>query len=139
MAVVLDLSTRYLNVDDILYLHHEVISSSGDSGGILSHGNLEYCIQTATDISKDPPSHKMMAFVASYYIWCLVNNHPFLDGNKRTAYQIAYVFLLANGYLLTQMKPQDVVTTLNSIAMGKISREELTQWIEQHLSQLNSL
>jgi death-on-curing protein len=80
-----------------------------------------------------------MAFVASYYVWCLVTNHPFLDGNKRTAYQVAYVFLLANGYLLRQMNPQDVVTTFNGIATNRISREELTQWMQQHLSQLDFL
>ncbi len=58
---------------------------------------------------------------AAHLIWCLVSNHPFVDGNKRTAFQTAIVFLHANGYDLSNIKAPEAVRVLSGVAKNEKS------------------
>lgn len=59
-----------------------------------------------------------------------MRNHPFRDGNKRTAFLALVVFLGLNG-LDFKTDEEDVVATIRAVAAGKTSEEELTRWIRQ--------
>lgn len=131
------LGVRHLTVDDVLYLHRDAMRLAGDSEALMFRGALKYCVDTARDVAQGSATRKALVSKAAYYIWCLVTNHPFLDGNKRTAFHVAVVFLRANGYTLTHLIESDVLSTLNGVATQGVSREELASWVEQHLSEFS--
>src|SRR5438309_10386930 len=98
-----------------------VMRRMGESGsGLLYAGGLPYCIETAWDIGVTDELRKVLSKTAAYYIWCLITNHPFMDGNKRTAFQTAEVFLRANGFRLSGLEPNETVSILNGVAMAQI-------------------
>ncbi len=67
------------------------------------------------------------AALAAAYAYGLVRNHPFADGNKRTAWVMARLFLADNGYKL-QFDPADEVRTMEAVAAGKLRESELATW-----------
>jgi len=75
---------------------------------------------------------------AAHLIYCLVRNHPFLDGNKRTAFNIAHIFAKLNGFEFLKIKPSEAVSVLTNIAEGKANESELTTWVKKHLRKIDS-
>jgi prophage maintenance system killer protein len=67
----------------------------------------------------------------NYLMWCLVTNHPFLDGNKRTAYETANILLKANGYKIANMDPIDLVNILSRTASGQVPLDDLVVWLRK--------
>ena len=61
----------------------------------------------------------------------LLNNHPFVDGNKRTGYALTRLFLLDNNYDIDATQ-QDKYDFIIDIASGKIKYEEILTWLESH-------
>jgi len=68
--------------------------------------------------------------LAAAYGYGIAKNHPFVDGNKRTAFQVMYAFLRVNGFVLTIPEPE-VVVTMRTLAAGGCSEEQLAQWLEK--------
>lgn len=78
--------------------------------------------------SEEPPT---MARLAASYAKGIVANHPFVDGNKRTAFTVSVTFLRLNGIELTARK-EDRVLTFWGLAEGSITEDELTDWFERN-------
>lgn len=72
-----------------------------------------------------------MADLAAAYAVGISSNHPFVDGNKRTAMQVAFVFLEFNGFPVTASQEEACITFLN-LAAGEISEAELALWFAKH-------
>jgi death-on-curing protein len=72
-----------------------------------------------------------MADFAAAYAFGISSNHPFLDGNKRTAMQVAFVFLEFNGTSITATQEEACLTFLN-LAAGEITESELVLWFAEH-------
>jgi len=68
------------------------------------------------------------------YVYSLVQNHPFLDGNKRVGHAAMETFLLLNGYEIISDTAEQEALILN-LASGKINREFLTVWLKSHTKQ----
>jgi death-on-curing protein len=68
---------------------------------------------------------------ASALLQSLVNNHPFVDGNKRTGITATAMFLRINGYQLS-MSSEEMVEFVLSIASGNQSVETMAEWLENH-------
>jgi len=68
-----------------------------------------------------------MADLAAPYAFGICSNHPFVDGNKRTAMEVAFVFLEFNGIAMTVSQEEACVTFLR-LAAGEITESELTLW-----------
>jgi death-on-curing protein len=75
--------------------------------------------------------HVGLAAMAAAYLFHLCCNHPFLDGNKRTAAMAAFVFLDANGHDLTASEAE-LERIVLQVAAGTLSKEELTDWLRDH-------
>lgn len=73
-----------------------------------------------------------VAALAAAYAFGIARNHPFVDGNKRTAAVVSETFLLLNGYALDATDAELVVAFL-ALAAGELSEEELADWFRQHL------
>jgi death-on-curing protein len=82
--------------------------------------------------SEQPPS---LAHLAASYAKGIVANHPFVDGNKRTAFIVSVTFLRLNGLNLTATK-EDRVFTFWGLADGSLTEEQLAHWFEHNTAPL---
>lgn len=71
--------------------------------------------------------------LAAAYAFGIARNHPFVDGNKRTAAVIAETFLMLNGHVLTASDAEMVVAFV-ALAGGDLSEEELADWFREHIA-----
>ena len=119
---------RYLTVAEVLYIHEKSIRVFGGETGILSTGALENCVELPKmKIYGEEPSDTLW-MKAAHILHCIVTRHPFLDGNKRTGWVAAKIFLKLNGYSLNP----DVDETENmvrEIAEGNLDVEYVSTWI----------
>lgn len=67
--------------------------------------------------------------LAAQYAYALTSNHPFVDGNKRTAFAAAGIFLELNGHRLTASEP-DAVLAMLALSQGEMSAEDFRSWLE---------
>jgi death on curing protein len=81
-------------------------------------------------------AHPSLAELAAAYAFGLAKNHPFLDGNKRTAAVVSELFLHLHNTELTATDEQ-VVETMEALAAGRISEGELTSFFEAHTTSIN--
>lgn len=72
-----------------------------------------------------------MARLAAAYAVGISSNHPFVDGNKRTAMQVAFVFLEFNGFSVTATQ-EDAYLTILGLAAGEVTEDQLAQWFERN-------
>jgi len=100
---------------------------------MLSPSNLTYILDTATDIGERMPEEKAIVRKASYMLFNLVSLHPFLDGNKRTAFEVSKNFLMLNGWAF-EPEEDGAFKTLVSIASGSFDAQAAEAWIARNLS-----
>lgn len=111
--------------------HLEQIAEHGGAEGVRDPGALESTMGRPLNLAAygDPDA----AALAAAYAFGIARNHPFTDGNKRTATVVAETFLMLNGYMLGATDAELVVTML-ALAAGELSEEELADWFRGHLS-----
>lgn len=73
------------------------------------------------------------AALAASYAFGIARNHPFVDGNKRTAAVVSETFLNINGYSLRATDPE-LVAAIETLAAGELPEEELALWYRDHIS-----
>ena len=122
---------RYLTFDEIMGIHNRMIEVFGGEDGILSEEALENCVALPMMSIFGTETSPSIWSKAATLLHCIAARHPFVDGNKRTAWTAAKVFLLLNGYRLTATV-ENAGTTLLGAIQGDIDSEELTDWIEEH-------
>ena len=112
-------------------IHRELIREHGGSFGLRDEGRLEAALARPRNrwaYGADPD----LAELAAVYADGLVRNPPFVDGNKRIALMVAYVFLDLNGRELDAPEPESVAMMV-ALSTGEASRAEFTAWLRQHL------
>jgi len=110
----------------VLALHEEHLAEHGGAVGIRDRGLLESALFRARNLaSYDDPD---LPALAAAYGFGLARNHPFIDGNKRTAFTVTELFLALNGQELVADDPSCVVTMLR-LAEGSLSETEFADWI----------
>jgi len=112
--------------DFVLALHDDLLAGFGGASGIRDEGLLESALARP---------HHLFAYekpdlftLAAAYISGLVRNHPFLDGNKRTAFMVGYSFLSRNGKELSGTETEATAIMLD-LASRNITEEELAAWL----------
>jgi death-on-curing protein len=113
-------------------MHEEALLLHGGPEGVRDLGLLESALARPKNLlaySEQPPS---IAQLAACYAKGIVANHPFVDGNKRTAFTVSVTFLRLNGFQLTATK-EDRVLTFWSLADGTLSEDQLAQWFERNI------
>ena len=110
-------------------IHDEQIAWHGGVDGIRDGGLLESAIARPRNLAAygDPNLPDLAASLG----YGLARNHPFLDGNKRTAFVAVEAFLLLNGLALTA-SDADCVLTIERLAEGSLSEEGFAAWIRAH-------
>ena len=116
----------WLDRRSILALHAELIREYGGLGGVRDEGLLESAMARPQNLlAYGDPS---LAEMAAAYCFGIARNHPFFDGNKRTALAAADVFLQLNGYEI-MVEEVEAVAVIRDLAAGEIGEEELAAWI----------
>jgi death-on-curing protein len=124
---------RWLDVDIVLDFHAEQLALFGGPDGVRDLGLLESAL--ARPINKFAYGETDIAALAAAYGFGIARNHPFIDGNKRTALAAMIVFLGLNGLDLDA--PQGAATAIIlSLAAGEITEDVLARWIAGHIKPL---
>lgn len=121
--------------DVVLAIHRRQLAEHGGSGGIRDPGLLDSALARPKNLIAyaDPEDEPDLAILAASYAWGLVRNHPFVDGNKRTAYVVCRTFLKLNGWDF-EASPEEKYLTFLQLAEGRLSEQELASWIRDHLA-----
>lgn len=120
-----------LSKQQILLLHSQLISGTGGSDGLRDVGLLESAINSPFQQFGNEDLYPTIQQKASRLCFGLVNNHPFIDGNKRIGAHVMLVFLALNGIEL-EYTQDDLSSTILKLASTEISYQQLTKWIINH-------
>lgn len=120
--------------DVLLAVHDEQLAEHGGLPGVRDLGAVRSALARPRNLASYEGCTDL-ARLAAAYAYGLAKNHGFADGNKRIAFVAADMFLILNGYELSSMPAENVLTILG-IADGSISEEELTEWIRGNLRAL---
>ena len=117
-----------LSKQQILLLHSQLISGTGGSDGLREVGLLESAINSPFQQFGNEDLYPTIQQKASRLCFGLVNNHPFIDGNKRIGAHVMLVILALNGIEL-EYTQDDLSSTILKLASNEISYQQLTKWI----------
>jgi death on curing protein len=122
-------ASAWLNADVLLAVHEEQLVEHGGAPGTRDQGLFESARARPENLAAygDPDA----AALAAAYGWGLARNHPFIDGNKRTAFVATELFLELNGYEL-HATDADCVLTMLAVAAGDMPEETFATWLSQH-------
>ena len=119
---------NWITKDILLAVHAELLNRFGGLSGIRDEGLLDSALNRPKHLlSYGSPTLFQMAASYSHGI---VKNHPFLDGNKRTGFMSAYIFLGVNRWSLEAPEEEAVLETL-ALAAGETSEEAYADWLER--------
>ena len=121
---------RWVSREDVEYLHQGVIETGGGAQGLRDASLLESAL--ARPQNQHAYGEQDTFQLAAGYAESISRNHPFVDGNKRTAFQTSYQFLKDNGYQLNQAKGHEHAEMMEQLGQGQISREEAAQHLKEH-------
>ncbi|MEB2844014.1 type II toxin-antitoxin system death-on-curing family toxin [Rhizobiales bacterium RZME27] len=120
---------KWLSRPAIEIIHSEQLAEHGGLVGITDENALESAL--VRPLHKNTYGEEDIFVLAAAYVYKLARNHPFSDGNKRTAYLAAFTFLLMNGYLIEATQAQIVILILG-VAAGEIDEDGLTRFLRDH-------
>lgn len=120
----------WIDGDVVLAIHEEQLAEHGGGIGIRDAGLLQSALARAPNLAAygEPDA----AALASAYGWGISRNHPFIDGNKRTGFVAAELFLRLNGWQL-DASDTDCVLTMLAVAAGDLAEDEFADWLRRNL------
>jgi death-on-curing protein len=119
---------RYLSPEHVLFIHARLIAETGGEHGIRDLGLLLSAVARPGGTFDGDELYPDLYRKAAALMESLINNHPFVDGNKRTGIASAAMFLRINGYRLTASS-EEVESFVLSIARGEGSVEIIAEWL----------
>ncbi len=124
---------RYLTLGEVLELYRRIIGQSGGALGVLNLGGLESALAQPHMTFAGKELYPSVVAKAAALGYSLIQNHPFLDGNKRTGHAAMEVFLFLNGCEL-QAPVDEQERVILQVASGEIDREAFTVWLAGHVT-----
>lgn len=130
---------RHLDVAAVLAIHEEVLAAHGGRGGLRDRALLESAVAAPQASFGGKPLIRDPVERAAAYLFYLCRNHPFVDGNKRTALAAALVFLQANELLADPGAPvrriDDWESMVLDVASSKLDRAQTSRRLRSLLKQ----
>ncbi len=123
-------STIFLLRDEVLRIHQKQIDRFGGTHGMHDAGLLESALAMPIMGFGDHVMHTTLNHMSAAYIYHIIKNHPFLDGNKRTGVVSGLVFLKLNGVAIPWRK-NEMVYLAESIATNVMSKQEVANYLEE--------
>lgn len=127
-----------LTVEDIYELHRELEDAFVLSSGVRDKNLLASAVNAPFQTFMGSDLYPFLYDKAAQLCYGIANNHPFTDGNKRTALHSMYVYLIINGIDITASQ-QEVEKLIINVAAGNMTNIELAQWLRDNTIQLDKL
>ncbi|MEP6784330.1 MAG: type II toxin-antitoxin system death-on-curing family toxin [Sphingomonadales bacterium] len=131
MTAVEKIEPIWLDATDALAIHDRQLSEHGGGIGVRAIEMLESAL--GRPVNQWHYGENDPAALGAAYAFGVARNHPFVDGNKRTAWVLARLFLALNGHVL-RFDPADAIETVLALASGDLTEPELADWFRQRLS-----
>ena len=119
--------------DVVLAIHGRQLAEHGGREGVRDEGLLASALAKPRNLLAYAGEESDLAGLAASYAFGIVKNHPFIDGNKRTALVVCRTFLKLNGRDL-EASQADKYQTFWQLAEGALGEKELAEWIRDHLT-----
>ena len=128
-----DEAPDFLNLEDVLELHALQLARYGGAAGVRDRGLLQSAVAQPQTTFDGAFVHDGLFAMGAAYLFHIVQNHPFVDGNKRVAFQAMYLFLGLNG-LRVDASEEEVVAIILSLATGDLHEPSLSAWLRDHVT-----
>ncbi len=120
----------------VLRLHEDIVAVSGGSAGLRDEGALDSALAQPFASFGGQDLYPTLIDKAAALGFSLINNHPFIDGNKRIGHAVMVIFLRLNG--LDVEAPMDEQERLIlSVAAGETDRDGFNAWLREHVVSLS--
>jgi death on curing protein len=123
---------KFINKQIVLQIHQRQIEKFGGSLGLRDSGLLESALAQPEATFGGELLHSTIAEQAAAYLYHIAKNHPFIDGNKRTAFAVMDTFLRVNGYKLA-LTDDDAYDLVLAVVDGRLDKADLTVVLESQL------
>lgn len=123
---------RYLTLNEVLRLHQQVIQQSGGSGGVRNLGALESAVAQPRMTFNGQELYPTLIEKAVSLGFTLIQNHPFIDGNKRIGHAAMETFLVLNHFEIRDSVGNQEKITLD-VASGLMPRQKFIDWLVTHV------
>jgi death-on-curing protein len=124
------MTPQWVRSEAILILHAECLAEHGGLNGVRDEGLLDSALQRP--INRHEYGEGDLCDLAAEYAFGILRNHPFMDGNKRTGFLAAAVFLALNGLKLVASEADATLKTL-ALAAGEIEGEAYAAWLRENV------
>jgi death-on-curing protein len=118
----------WLDIKVALAVHDRQLAEHGGGAGVRDAGMLDSAL--ARPINRWGYGEDDRCALAAAYAFGIARNHPFVDGNKRTAWVFARLFLALNGVAVS-FSPEDAIAAMLALAAGELSEEDMAEWFRQ--------
>ena len=122
---------KYLSLEQVLVAHAALIKRYGGSHGIRDQGLLESAVFRPQTSAFGRDAYPTIFEKCAVLGYSLIQNHPFVDGNKRTGFAAIHLMLLINDYDLSSTTEEEIAMA-EDVASGKIREPEITLWLKEH-------
>ena len=124
-------------LQDIYELHTQLENAFVLSSGVRDENLLASAVNTPFQTFMGNDLYPSLYDKAAQLCYGIANNHPFTDGNKRTALHSMYVYLIINGFDITATQ-QDIENMIIDVAAGNMTNVELTQWLRENTVKIDT-
>ncbi len=124
-------------LQDIYELHTQLENAFVLSSGVRDENLLASAVNTPFQTFMGNDLYPSIYDKAAQLCYGIANNHPFTDGNKRTALHSMYVYLIINGFDITATQ-QDVENMIIDVASGNMTNVELAQWLQKNTVEIDA-
>lgn len=125
---------KWVSTELATAIHDEAIYEFGGVSGLRDSGLLESAFERSRNLFAHEPASSIFQLASTLCIG-ISKNHPFADGNKRTALLVTRVFLYLNGYAFEPKEDEEVLTWV-AVADDSISENELVAWLKQNSARI---
>ena len=125
------MTLRFLTLEEVTEIHADQIERYGGSLGVRDAGLLQSAIAMPESGFGEHYLHADLFEMAAAYLFHLVQNHPFIDGNKRVGAMATFTFLKLNGLTLTA-KDTEFESIILSVAQGKMGKAGVAEFFRKH-------
>jgi death on curing protein len=126
---------KWLLEETVYAIHKRQIAEHGGGDGLRDEGLLLSALARPQNLLAYSDETPYISALAASLAYGIAKNHPFVDGNKRTALVVSRTFLLLNSYQLNASQEEKYLTFLK-LAEGNLSEEELADWFREKLTKM---
>jgi death-on-curing protein len=121
----------WMEKEEVIIIHDLQLAEHGGAEGIRDEGLLDSSLARPKNLLPYAEKAVSLTQMAAAYAYGIAANHPFVDGNKRTALVVSFTFLELNGMEVSAGQ-EDVYMTFFLLAQGKVGEREFTAWLDRN-------